>query len=143
MPLPIPAPNAPPPLNVASAARSMPSPITPPRAFPSHDFRDACGRTCRGSFTRRSLSLLVWRILAAYWNSFGVTNRSSAVNWTLDNKYIIELDLRTKVDADVFRPSTWADQAGKPDFADIWTRDYWWPKGISGRIDRSSRSRTG
>ncbi|MBC8107708.1 MAG: DUF1736 domain-containing protein, partial [Anaerolineae bacterium] len=71
-------------------------------------------------------------ILAAYSNSFGVKDRSPLVNWTLDNKYIIELDPRTKVEADVFRPSTWTNEAGRPDFQDIWTRDYWWPKGISG-----------
>lgn len=68
----------------------------------------------------------------AYRNSFGVRDRSSSVNWTLDNKYIIELDPRTKAEADVFKPSTWTNPQGKPDFQDIWTRDYWWPKGISG-----------
>src|SRR3954466_7077705 len=71
-------------------------------------------------------------LLLAYSNSFGSKNRPASVNWTLDNKYIIELDPRTKVEADLFKPSTWTNNEGKPDFADIWTRDYWWPKGISG-----------
>lgn len=71
-------------------------------------------------------------LLLAYSNSFGPKNRPASTNWTLDNKYIIELDPRTKVEADLFKPSTWKNPEGKPDFADIWTRDYWWPKGISG-----------
>jgi tetratricopeptide (TPR) repeat protein len=62
--------------------------------------------------------------LAAYSNSF-------TAGWTLDNKYIIELDPRTKAE-------TWGDippEPGKPSLpgkVNIWTKDYWWPKGISG-----------
>src|SRR4051794_20613116 len=59
-------------------------------------------------------------ILLAYLNSFGPKNRPASVNWTLDNKYIIELDPRTKAEADLFKPSTWTNPQGKPDFADIW-----------------------
>ena len=48
--------------------------------------------------------------------------------YTLDNKYIIQLDPRTKAD-------TWDDVPGQPiqyGTWNIWTKDYWWPKGISG-----------
>src|SRR5688572_19180302 len=132
-PLPIPAPNAPPPLNVASArtldavADYATARIPKPRLA-----RERMWPHVPWQFHAAFVVFAGLALLAAYWNSFGVTNRASAVNWTLDNKYIIELDPRTKVDADVFRTSTWTDQVGKPDFADIWTRDYWWPKGISG-----------
>lgn len=126
-----PAPNVP--INIAAArtldavARSGPAPVPAPpvergRMWPHVPWQ------CHAAF----VVLAGLSILLAYSNSFGPKNRPAATNWTLDNKYIIELDPRTKVEADVFRPSTWKNPDGRPDFVDIWTRDYWWPKGISG-----------
>src|SRR5690349_9938588 len=55
-------------------------------------------------------------ILVAYGNSF-------QSEWVLDNKYIIELDPRTKA-------TSWDDFNSKPGVRNIFTQDYWWPKGI-------------
>lgn len=55
------------------------------------------------------LGLLVW---ITYSNSFQSL-------WTLDNKYIIQLDPRNKL-------------ATYENVGLVWTQDYWWPKGISG-----------
>jgi hypothetical protein len=63
-------------------------------------------------------AVLALLILVAYGNSF-------QSEWVLDNKYIIELDPRTKA-------VSWEDMAGKPGVRNIFTQDYWWPKGISG-----------
>src|SRR4051812_24690191 len=63
-------------------------------------------------------AILLFLILAAYGNSF-------QSEWVLDNKYIIELDPRTKA-------VQWDDLPGKPGVRNIFTQDYWWPKGISG-----------
>src|SRR5436190_14479923 len=54
----------------------------------------------------------------AYGNSF-------QGGWTLDNKYIIELDPRTKA-------HSWNDDGAQPGVKQIFVQDYWWPKGISG-----------
>jgi tetratricopeptide (TPR) repeat protein len=63
------------------------------------------------------------------WNAFvalmlamlvGITYSNSFQSlWTLDNKYIIQLDPRNKL-------------ATYDNFSLVWTQDYWWPKGISG-----------
>lgn len=60
---------------------------------------------------------------AAFWNSF-------ESGWVLDNLYIIKYDPRTKA-------NTWADPEGavpeiSPGVRNYFTKDYWWPKGISG-----------
>src|SRR4051812_353747 len=62
--------------------------------------------------------ILLFLILVAYGNSF-------QSEWVLDNKYIIELDPRTKA-------VQWDDVASKPGVRNIFSQDYWWPKGISG-----------
>src|SRR5438552_477306 len=67
--------------------------------------------------------VLLTLILVVYGNSF-------QSEWVLDNKYIIELDPRTKA-------VKWEDGMPNPppSFAgvrNIFTQDYWWPKGISG-----------
>ena len=63
-------------------------------------------------------AVLLGLILVAYGNSF----QSERV---LDNKYIIELDPRTKA-------TSWEDTNGKVGVNNIFKQDYWWPKGISG-----------
>lgn len=63
--------------------------------------------------------------LLAFSNSFHA-------GMTLDNKYIIEYDPRTKTSANLFKPATWDDGPGHTGWLNIWTKDYWWPKGISG-----------
>ena len=63
-------------------------------------------------------AVLLGLILVAYGNSF-------QSEWVLDNKYIIELDPRTKA-------TNWEDTNGKVGVNNIFKQDYWWPKGISG-----------
>src|SRR5436190_1956985 len=61
---------------------------------------------------------------AAFSNSFGPgDDRAADKNWTLDNKYIIELDPRTKANAKLFDISNWSDNTVRASFYDIWTKD--------------------
>src|SRR5436305_740314 len=104
------------PINTAAArtldavARSGPAPVPP-----SHLQRGRMWPHVPWQAHAAFVVLAGLAILLAYSNSFGPKNRPVAsTNWTLDNKYIIELDPRTKAEADLFKPSTWTTPAGKP-----------------------------
>src|SRR4051812_17209575 len=104
------------PLRYRTPGTSGTVPLPRPRMWPTQGWR------------RHGLVVLTiaFVALAAYSNSFGPgSNRKPEVNWTLDNKYIIQLDPRTKA-------TTWNDIGAQSGQVNIWTKDYWWPKGISG-----------
>ncbi|MGH7176216.1 MAG: hypothetical protein ACREJC_02445 [Tepidisphaeraceae bacterium] len=74
------------------------------------------------------MGALLLLIAAAYSSalpSFSADQKQLARAWTLDSKYIIELDPRTKA-------HSWLDVGRAPGVWRILSEDYWWPKGISG-----------
>ncbi len=113
------APNRAPTAGGDQPRKSSP-PVTPPP--PAQVITEQSGLGWK--WHTAAIGLLLVLIFAAYGNSF-------QSQWVLDNKYIIELDPRTKA-------TTWNDatpaqgSANKPGVRNIFTQDYWWPKGISG-----------